>query len=419
MDIKPFTRKEKAIVFFACALGWAHDAIGLTLINFLVLPIAGEFLVTPAHIGFIMSAQYIATVPGAFLFGALADKYGRKNILLISIAWDALLTAASAFAPNYIIFAILRILSGMGVSWGIAFALLGEVYSPKRRAMFGGLVHATFILGYVGSALSAMLLEDPLQAILGTVIWWRPLFLIALIPIPFVLIFYFILPESRLWEKYQEIESPDKMPLGAQLREIVRKGYLKLLVIATLVFWAAEFAYHAFVDWGPTFLQVDLGYTSGQADLTVMIIALILLVVFPVVGLLGDIFGRRRAYMLPAFLGIIGTVVFAFAMLAIIPPSVLIAVGGLFILSMAFSSHGLFGVWSSELFPTSARAAANSVIFSVARGVSLGAWVVGTLWALGIPLYMAMLIGTLGFVLMIILPWLLPETKGKELKPVE
>ncbi|MFX0168890.1 MAG: MFS transporter [Candidatus Hodarchaeota archaeon] len=426
MDIKPFTRKEKIIVFFACALGWAHDAIGLTLITFLVGPIATEFniihfpvpIVPEFHIGIILSAQYIATVPGAFLFGALADKYGRKNLLLASIAWDAILTAASAFAPNFYVFATLRILSGMGVSWGIAFALLGEVYSPKRRAFFGGLVHAMFIIGYLGSAISVLVLE-PVLSVMFPVVWWRYLFLIALIPIPFVIWLYFALPESRLWEKYHELESPDKLPIGTQLREIIRKGYLKFLVIATLIFWAAEFAYHAFVDWGPWFLGAGgIGLPGMQPTLIVMGIALLLLIVFPLVGLLGDFIGRRRAFMVPAILGILGTLVFAVAVLLFLPPPVLITILGLVILALGFSSHGLFGVWSSEIFPTRARAAANSIIFSVARGVSLGAVTVGTLvLILGIPLGQAMLIGSLGFVLMLLLPWLLPETKGKVLKP--
>lgn len=421
MDIKPFTRKEKSIVFFACALGWAHDAIGLTLITFLVGPIGAEFNLGPqpeVYLGIIMSAQYIATVPGAFLFGALADKYGRKNILLASIAWDALLTAASAFAPNYFVFAALRILSGMGVSWGIAFALLGEVYSPKRRAMWGGFVHATFIIGYLGSAISVLLLR-PTLSILFPGIWWRYLFFIALIPIPFIIWLYFALPESRLWEKYRELESPDKLPLGIQLKEIVQKGYLKLLVIATLVFWAAEFAYHAFVDWGPWFLGIGgLGLPGDTPDLIVMGIAVILIFIFPLVGLLGDIIGRRRAYMVPAILGLIGTIVFAIAIIVIFPTPLVLTIVGLVILALGFSSHGLFGVWSSELFPTRARAAANSIIFSIARGFSLGAIMVGVLTSFTVlTLGQAMLVGSLGFILMVILPWLLPETKGKELKP--
>jgi len=408
-----YSSREKFVVFFACALGWAHDAIGLTLINFLTIPIMTEFGVTEAHLGFIMSAQYIATVPGAILFGELADRFGRKNFLLISILWDSLLTAASALAPNYFVLAALRIISGMGVSWGIAFALLGEVYSPKRRGFFGGLVHATFILGYIGSALTTLLLRPVFLPVLGPVLWWRPCFLIALFPLPFLLVLYFVLPESRLWQKYSELEAGEGVSLRAGLAELVREGYLKLLVLCMILFWAAEFAYHAFVDWGPTFLQVELFYSESQAETTVMLIALVLLFVFPLVGLLSDKIGRRYAFTLSAVVGLVGSVAFGVFMLVMFSP--LMAVASLFILSMGFSSHALFGVWSSEIFPTKSRAAANSLIFSVARGFSLGAWIVGILATTVMTLTQAMLVGAVGFILMVLLSWMLPETKGKEL----
>lgn len=416
MEITPFTRQEKAIVFFACALGWAHDAIGLTLITALAVPLQLTFGASVAQLGFVMSAQFIATVPGAIIFGRLADKMGRKNILLITIAWDAILTGLSAFAPNYIVFAILRILSGLGVSWGIAFALLGEVYSPKRRAMWGGFVHAMFIIGFVGVLVLTLVLEPVLLPIFG-INWWRPVFLIALIPLPLIVILYFVLPESKLWLKYQELEAGESIPMGEQLRKLIRSGYVRLLIICTLLFWAAEFVYHAYVDLGVYFLNVGLGLGQSLALLIFLVIAITLFFIFPIVGYIGDRIGRRRGFMVPTFFGLIGTVIFAIAMFVLVSP--MVAVGGLFILALGFTSHGLFGVWASEIFPTSSRAAATSFIFSAARAFALGAVIVGILvdffaW----PMAQAMLLGSLGFILMLILPWFLPETKGKELEPL-
>jgi MFS family permease len=416
MEIKPFTRTEKIIVFFACALGWAHDAIGLTLITALAEPIQVTFGVPISWMGFVMSAQFIATVPGAILFGRLADKMGRKNILLLTIAWDAILTGLSAFAPNFIIFATLRILSGLGVSWGIAFALLGEVYSPKRRATWGGFVHAMFIIGFVGVLITTLVLE-PILVPIFAINWWRPVFLIALIPLPFIAILYFVLPESQLWMKYHELESAESVPMVDQLKSLARSGYLRLLVICILLFWAAEFAYHAYVDLGVYFINVELGFGQTNALLIFLIIATILFFVFPIIGYIGDRIGRRKGFMVPTFFGLVGTVVFAIATFVLFSP--IVAVGGLFILALGFSSHGLFGVWTSEIFPTSSRAAAASFIFSTARAFALGAVIVGILvdffaW----PMAQAMLIGSFGFVLMLILPWLLPETKGKELEPI-
>jgi len=416
MEITPFTRTEKLIVFFACALGWAHDAIGLTLITALAEPIQLSFGIPISALGFVMSAQFIATVPGAIIFGMLADRMGRKNILLLTIAWDAILTGLSAFAPNFIVFAVLRILSGLGVSWGIAFALLGEVYAPKRRATWGGFVHAMFIIGFVGVLITTLLLEPILLPIFG-VNWWRPVFLIALIPIPCIVILYFVLPESKLWLKYHELESSESVPMADQIKKLVSSGYLKLLLICIILFWAAEFVYHAYVDLGVYFINVELGFGNTLALLIFLLIATILFFVFPLVGYIGDRIGRRKGFMVPTFFGLIGSAIFAIAMFILFNPFV--AVGGLFILALGFSSHGLFGVWTSEIFPTSSRAAAASFIFSTARAFALGAVIVGILVDFfGWPMAQAMLLGSFGFILMLILPWLLPETKGKELEPI-
>jgi MFS family permease len=403
-----YSRKELAVVFFACALGWAHDAIGLTLINFLSTEIMAEFLVDTDAIGFVFSAQYIATVPGAILFGVLADRYGRRNLLLLSVFWDAILTAATAFAPDFFWFATLRILSGMGVSWGIAFALLGEVYAPNRRAFFGGLTHATFVFGYIISAISAILIS-PLFG-------WRACFFVALFPIPLVIILYFTLPESKLWQKLNEIEEEEEVvSIGDGIRSAIQKGYAKLLLLCVILFWSAEFAYHAIVDWGPTFLQLELGFEAGAADTIVLLVSLVAMVILPFFGALGDKIGRRPSFIISAIIGLIGTIMLGIFANLMSPPLTDLAVMSLFIIPIGFGSHALFGVWSSEMFPTESRAAATSVIFSLARGLAIGGWAVGMIGVAQNLSYGMVLLGVIGFLLMIFLPFTLPETKGTEM----
>ena len=90
----------------------------------------------------------------------------------------------------------------------------------------------------------------------------------------------------------------------------------------------------------------------------------------------------------------------------------------LFIVPAGFGSHALFGVWASEMFPTESRAAATSVIFSLARGLSFGGWFVGIL-ATMVGLSMGMMLAIIGFVLMVFLPFTLPETAGRDLSRVE
>ncbi len=408
MAEESYTRAAKIMVFTACALGWAFDAVGLTIINFLTDDLIAAFSVTEAEIGFVFSAQYIATVPGAILFGHLADRYGRKNLLLFSVLWDAILTALTAVAPSFTVLAILRILSGMGVSWGIAYALLSEVFAPKRRGLFGGLVHAMFLVGYIVSAIAALTIAPAYG--------WRATFLVTLAAIPLILILYYAMPESELWSRLEKEESEMGVSLRIGIRQVFSAGLGKLLVLATILFWAAEFAYHAIVDWGPHFLQFELGYTDTAATTTILLISLVAMLILPFFGLLSDKIGRRISFVISAVIGLVATIFLG--VFAIIIPVRDLAVLALFIIPAGFGSHALFGVWSSEMFPTESRATATSVIFSLARGLSFGGWFVGIL-ATMVGLSMGMMLAIIGFVLMVFLPFTLPETAGRDLSAIE
>ncbi|MFW9806901.1 MAG: MFS transporter [Candidatus Thorarchaeota archaeon] len=409
ISTESYTRNAKILVFIACALGWAFDAVGLTIITFLTNELKTAFVVGDAQIGFVFSAQYIATVPGAILFGNLADKYGRKNLLLFSVLWDAILTALTAFAPSFEVLALLRILSGMGVSWGIAYAMLGEVFAPKRRGLFGGLMHATFLIGYILANVATLVITPNFG--------WRPTFLVTLLAVPVILILYYAMPESELWSRLGEKEKEMSVPLRTGIQQVFRAGLGKLLVLATVLFWAAEFAYHAITDWGPDFLENELLYTETQARTTILLISLLAMLILPAFGLLSDYIGRRKSFVISALIGLVATIFFGVFALAI--PIRELAVASLFVVAFGFGSHALFGVWAAEMFPTESRAAATSVIFSVARGLSLGGWFVGILSAtIGLSTGM-ILLAFIGFVLMVVLPAALPETVGRDLSRVE
>ncbi len=398
------SRFDQFMVFIAAMIGWSHDAVGLTITNFVAVPIMEEFGVGEDLLGLVFSAQFIATVPGALLFGALADKYGRRMALFISVVWDSVFTALTFFAPSFLVLAVLRVISGLGVSWGIGYALLSETYSPRYRGFFGGLVHATFVLGYVISAASVSILY-PLYG-------WRMPYLVALYPIPIVLILAKYLPESRVWLKLQELEEADEEAGGKfSFSKLLEANILKYVILASILFWGSEFAYHAWVDWAPTLLNKVYGFEVEVASEIVIGISLLVVFFLPVVGYLSDKIGRRKAFILSSSIGLIGSIVYAY--LFFVTGDVDASFYLLYVIPLAFSAHSLYGVWSSEMFPTEVRATATSFIFSVARGLSLGAFIVGVASKyIGLAGSM-FLFGLVGFILMVTLPVVLPETKGK------
>lgn len=362
------------VIILAAAIAWMHDGYSLVLISTLSTELQAFFVgVTTAQIGLVISLQFVFTVPGAILFGELGDRFGRKKALLISIAWDSIFSTMTAFVPAnmFWLFAVLRLLSGLGVSWGISFSLISEYFRPKRRGAVGGLVHSTFVFGYVGAIITSMLIGP---------FGWQWCFITALFPFPFLLLFWFYLPESAVWSEYDRItkESGEKQKL--RIREIFSKKWIKLTIVLTILFWLAETGYHALVDHAPEFFQYLFAIAGASNPKTSSLLFMLIIMLIAAVGLfffgfLSDYIGRKKAFGLDNVIGIIGGILFVIFTLLIFNQTIILI--SAIIITLGFGLHGIFGVWSSELYDTELRASANSIIFSVARGASFGAFFVG------------------------------------------
>ncbi len=426
-------------VIIAGIIGWAHDGFALVLVSLLAETIAVSYGVSDLEIGFVFSAQYIMTVFGAAIFGELADRFGRKNVLLISVLWDSVFTALSAFAPNFTIFAILRLISGLGVSWGISFSLLSETFSSERRGFAGGLVHGTFVLGYITAVIVTLIFGNvpSVDLILFSLEGWRVCFLAALFPIPFVIYLEYALGESDVWKDYKSEVSGQHEAI--KIWDILRNPkWAKLAFLLTFLFWLSEFAYHALADWAPTYLARIFTHENGgnaqAAQSTAMIIMLVVMVIAGVAlfstGFLSDFIGRQKAFIVSSIIGLIGSAMF-FTFNFVTYSTILIVISCL-VLTTSFGMHGVFGVWSSETFPTKFRATATSFVFSLARGLSFGAFIVGGISTALRPedyltnplghaqaLAVGMLMCVFAYLAMLIVPRLIPETLGVDIASIE
>ncbi|MHA1331679.1 MAG: MFS transporter [Candidatus Hodarchaeales archaeon] len=434
-------KKKPIPVVIAGIIGWAHDGFALVLVSLLAPVIAETFAVSDLEIGFVFSAQYIMTVPGAMFFGFLADRLGRKNVLLISVLWDSIFTALSAFAPNFTIFAILRLISGLGVSWGISFSLLSETFSSEKRGFAGGLVHSTFVLGYIAAVIITLIFgnRDPINLGLIIVEGWQFCFLSALFPVPIVAYLEFSLPESDVWLDYKA--SQKGRPFMEEIKSLSfekKKKIIKLVLLLTLLFWLSEFAYHVLADWAPTYLTRIFTFENGgdvkAASRTSYMVMLVIMIIAGVAlfstGFVSDFIGRRKAFVISATIGLIGSGLFF--VFNFVSYSTMMVVIACLVLTISFGMHGVFGVWSSESFPTAFRATLTSVIFSVARAVSFGALIVGAISTALTPadyvtnplghaqaLAAGMMLATFAYVAILLVIWFIPETRGVDLATLD
>src|SRR3984893_1274482 len=181
--------------FIACFLGWSLDAFDFFILIFCVSAIADDF---HTKVSAVFEAVFITLAMrpvGAFLFGMMADKFGRRPTLMVDIIMYSVFELASAFAPSLKAFLILRAFFGiaMGGEWGVGAALAFETLPAKGRGFFSGLLQEGYVVGYLMAAL--------VYGTLFPLIGWRGMFVVGALPAFLVIYIRTKVDESPAWKQ--------------------------------------------------------------------------------------------------------------------------------------------------------------------------------------------------------------------------
>ena len=317
-------------------LGWTLDAFDFFLVVMTLTAIAREFGKSDAAIALSITLTLAFRPVGAFIFGLIADRYGRKLPLMIDLVFYSVIEVLTGLAPNYVTFLVLRALFGigMGAEWGVGASLVMEKVSPRYRGVVSGLLQQGYALGYLLAALCYRSLFPHFG--------WRPLFFIGGLPALLALFVRARVRESDVW---RETRYDSWTGLGRAIR-----ANLPLFAYITILMWMMNMVSHGTQDMYPTFLQRHWGFTAQQrGDVTIvsMFGALVGGVLF---GLFSDRLGRRRAIGLALVAAVAAIPLWAFA------GSVPLLVVGAFV--MQFFVQGAWGVIPAhitELSPDSVR----------------------------------------------------------------
>src|ERR1700729_3432057 len=119
---------------------------------------------------------------GAFIFGRLGDRWGRKPALMLDILCYSILGALAAFSPNLTIFLILRALFGiaMGGEWGLGSSLTMESIPPRSRGLVSGILQCGYPAGYLLASIVFGIFFG--ETFFGVTVGWRAMFLFSLLP---------------------------------------------------------------------------------------------------------------------------------------------------------------------------------------------------------------------------------------------
>jgi SHS family lactate transporter-like MFS transporter len=151
---------EQKRTIAAAFLGWMLDAFDFFLLTFLLKDIAKEFGVEVPAVSYALFLTLAMRFVGAFIFGRLGDRWGRKPALMLDILCYSILGALAAFSPNLTVFLILRALFGvaMGGEWGLGSSLAMESIPPQARGLVSGILQCGYPTGFLLAAIAYGLL---------------------------------------------------------------------------------------------------------------------------------------------------------------------------------------------------------------------------------------------------------------------
>lgn len=344
----PLTTQQRS-TFLACFLGWMLDAFDFFLLTLCLRSVAADFHVTLKQMTEAIFWTLVMRPVGALIFGAMAERFGRRPTLMVNVVSFSVFELLSAFAPNLGSFLILRALFGiaMGGEWGVGAALALEVLPSSRRGFFSGLLQEGYVAGNLLAAALYGLLFSHLHGT-GLFAPWRVLFMIGALPAGLALYLRARVDESPAWLASRQQPRPEAA--RTPVFESVRR-YLPSFLFLTLLMTAFTSFSHGTQDLYPAFLERDRGFSPGAVGLLVAVGNLGALVGGVLFGSMSERWGRRRAIVTASLLA-----------LPVIPlwmwshTAALLGLGGFL---MQFAVQGAWGVIPAhlnELSPAAVRA---------------------------------------------------------------
>src|SRR3981189_3595897 len=261
-------------------LGWTLDAFDFFVIVFLYDTLSHQFGVSKKAIVLTTTATLALRPVGAFIFGLLADRFGRRIPLMANVIYFSIIELLCGFAPNYTVFLILRALFGIGMGgeWGVGASLAMEAAPVRWRGILSGILQSGYSIGYLLAAIAARFLLP---------VWgWRPMFGIGALPALLALYIRTKVPESEAWKQHR----------AASTRQVLRivagewKRFSYLVVLMTFMMFLS----HGTQDLYPDFLK-EVHKISGAMVANIAMIYNVGAVVGAIVfGHISQTAGRRK-----------------------------------------------------------------------------------------------------------------------------
>jgi MFS family permease len=353
--------------------------------------------------GLLGSLTLVASGIGGVLFGAIADRVGRKSAMIGSVLIYSVFTAMCGLAQTILQLGVFRFLLGLGMGgeWTSGAALVSETWADRHRGKAMAWMQSAWAVGYAAAAIVVSIVVPRFG--------WRAAFFVGILPAILTLWIRRTVRESEIWKNSR------KRGAKASIATIFNRPFARPTILLTLLSLATIFAYWGFNLWIPAYLSLPaarggLGFSVALTTLIVVIMQTGTFFGYVSFGYISDAFGRKKSFI--TYLVSAAILMLLFAGVKAAP--LLLMLGPL----LAFFGAGFFsgfGAVAAEIFPTAIRATAQGFTFNMGRlGSALAPFFVGSLAEThGFSTAFGLL--SIAFAVGAAIWFWLPETRGRSL----
>ena len=334
-DIKSLEPSQRNAIW-ASYLGWTLDSFDFFLMVFMLTAISKEFGTDVKAVAEGVFLTLAARPLGAFIFGWLGERFGRRPVLMADIIIFSLFEFASGFAPTLTSLLVLRFLFGVGMGgeWGLGASLVMETIPPRLRGPVSGLLQSGYPSGYFVASIVYFLLFDT--------IGWRGMFMVGVAPALLVLLIRMHVKESPVFEARRG------RPHVNPVMELVRHWKIALYLVVLMT--AFNFFSHGTQDLYPTFLQKQHHFDTHMTGILAAVMNVGAIVGGISFGIWSEKLGRRRTIIVASLLSLPVIPLFAFS-----TTPLLLGIGGFLMQVAVQGAWGIVPVHLNELSPPLAR----------------------------------------------------------------
>lgn len=415
--------RPQIIGFWAAWTGWTLDGMDSFIYALVLSPALTELLPksgmsnAPANVGVAGSILFALFLIGwglSFLWGPIADRFGRTRVLAGTILVYALFTGAAALSQNIWQLAIFRLLAGVGIGgeWALAGTYVAEAWPEDRRKMGAGYLQTGYYAGFF--------LAAALNYTVGAHLGWRAMFLCGASPTIVAFLIYMRMKESERWQRnvQQQHEVRQHSPLRAIFSVSFRRRTLAntaLLTVAIIGLWAGAVYEPTAIITLARKAGMMLPQAAKMASFGTGLLSIGTILGCLALPYLAERFGRKNTLAF-YFVGMGIFIALSFGWAFYLPHGLYIFIATLFFLGFFGGNFAMFSLWLPEQYPTSVRATAFAFATSFGRFIGAGvnfalAAMVRDMGTLGKPVALTAIAFGLG---LLIIPFAM-ETRGKTL----